>query len=127
MGARFLAGEKCCWCVLNAGFLRKTSEPNAWYGLKLSLEPRVDGLDVTEVTHVDVDRARPWDDCRDVDALVEAVRTWRDVVIGGFDRSFLARSLSAGRRFRCDTDLGRPVPIGFGAAGTLTRVGRERA
>lgn len=99
LGARFLAGEKCCCSVLNAGFLNNGGSIFADCGLSTSVVLRLGGGRAVEdeVVKVDDDLVRT---CPVTgfglaeNEVADVLRACLDVVIGGLDRSFLTGSNS---------------------------------
>ncbi len=119
-GARFLAGEKCCCKVLNAGFLNNGGSTGCGFGASKVLL-RVGGGRAVEDEFVrvveDLVRVCPGTAFELVEIEVaDTLRTCLDVVIGGFDLSFLTGSgsaLEAGAVFLMDEVLCSPPVAGL--------------
>ncbi len=129
LGARFRAGEKCCWRVENAG-LRSCDSVCGWRDDGSCNEFRFGGrktVEVAEFKRVDDDFVRVCPEDRELPTdvlpvelleaeLIEVLRRWRDVTIGGLDRSFLTGSAS-GRdgalALSLESDLCNPLVEGL--------------
>jgi hypothetical protein len=113
LGARLLAGEKCCCSVENAG-RRTCDSPIVDFGLASS---RVGGRRIVEaVKFVEDDCVRVWDGTRVLaeSTPADGFRKCRDVVIGGLERSCLTGSaLTAVFETRFDDDLCSPADAGL--------------
>jgi hypothetical protein len=119
LGARFFAGEKCCWRVEKAGRLNcdsvcggcafGSSAPFLVGGRRATEDVRIVEEDFVRVCPGSFEPAER--------VLADALRRWRDCVSGGLDRSFFAGSESVivggGFGRRPENDLCNPPVVGL--------------
>jgi hypothetical protein len=115
LGARFLAGEKCC-CRAENGFL-SCGSTSAGREIVSSADPRVGGrLAVGALETIEDDLARVWLGIRGAaeGELAEGLRRCRELVSGGRDRSCLTGSV-LWLTFECrfEDDLLSPPVVGL--------------
>lgn len=116
LGARFLAGEKCCCRVENAGLL---SSDSAWTRREAcsSVDPREGSgrvVDAVRTVEEDFVRARPGAPVVADIELVDALRRYREVVSGGLERSFFSGSMfEGGLGWRVEEDLCKAPVVGL--------------
>jgi len=122
LGPRFLAGEKCCCKVENAGFLICDSARRGFeFDIPSPDIPRDGGRSVVdEFNNVEDDRVRTWPRPRVPAALerelADGFRRCRDCVRGGLERSALTGSVLepvAAFETRFEDDLCSPPVAGL--------------
>jgi hypothetical protein len=115
LGAKFLAGEKCC-CSAENGFLVWGSG-SADREVVSSVDPRVGGRNTGEAVEImEEDFARVWLGTRTAadTELADGLRRCREAVRGGLDRSCLTGSeLWVLLDCRVEYDLCRPPVVGL--------------